>query len=78
MSIGLPILASNEGGNFGLIVKKNGLYNMILCKNNVKDIHAKLKIILKDKFFKKNVKIIEEIIKTKFNTKMFKNYFKYF
>lgn len=80
MSIGLPILASNEGGNFGLRVKKNGLYNMMLCKNDVKDIHAKLRIILKDKVLQKKMsKLSNEIIKTKFNSKeMFKNYFEYF
>ena len=53
---------------------------MMLCKNDVKDIHAKLKIILKDKVLQKKMsKLSNEIIKTKFNSKeMFKNYFEYF
>ena len=55
MSMSLPIIASNVSGNRNLNKSKNGMRNIILVKNDIKNIYDNLKILVKNKRLQKKL-----------------------
>ena len=55
MSMSLPIIASNVSGNRNLNKSKYGMRNIILVKNDIKNIYDNLKILVKNKRLQKKL-----------------------
>ncbi len=80
LSSGLPVLASNVGGNAGLRKKFNKIDNIILVENNIDSIFKKMKKIYFNYNLQKKMSISSRLsIEHYFNSKvMFEQYSKFF
>ena len=80
LSSGLPVLASNVGGNGGLRKKFNKIDNIILVENNIDSIFKKMKKIYFNYNLQKKMSISSRLsIEHYFNSKvMFEQYTKFF
>jgi glycosyltransferase involved in cell wall biosynthesis len=80
MSMSLPIIASNIGGNKNLIKSINSVSNIVLVNNNISKIYKKIKyLILNKKIIKKMSYVSRKVVVKYYSCEtMFKNYQKLF
>jgi glycosyltransferase involved in cell wall biosynthesis len=80
MSMSLPVIASNIGGNKNLLKKIHNKNNIILCNNDINKIFINIKLVIFDKKKLKNMALLSRKTVEKFfsNDVMFKKYKKLF
>ena len=80
MSMSLPIIASNIGGNRNLVRFTKSTRNIILADNNIKDVYKKIKYVLMNKEIKKKMsKFARKTVERYYSCeRMYKNYQKLF
>ena len=80
MSMSLPIIASNIGGNKNLLKFKDKRSNLILVKNKKHDVYVKIEELIKNKEKRKKMSKLARITAEKFYSceRMFKDYQKLF
>ena len=80
MSMSLPVIASNIGGNKNLLKKIHNKNNIILCNNDINKIFNNIKLVIFDKKKLKTMALLSRKTVEKFfsNDVMFKKYKKLF
>lgn len=80
MSMSLPIIASNIGGNKKLVKTIKGINNLILVKNNVNDLFKITKYIISNRSLQNKMSEVSRKMVVKYFSceRMFENYQKLF
>ena len=80
MSMSLPVIASNIGGNKNLIRSINRVKNIILVNNDKDQIYKKIRYLLLNKKIKKKISEVSRKVVVKYYSceTMYQNYQKLF